>query len=161
MCCCYSFIYLFFFQKKVRLNISCELSAHCECRFQGFIFFYCLNTNVRKRKTSIGCDHLRQMASVRGGSEEVRGFSRTPVWLKISFSEIMNWIHFNTVITLIHICPPYCLPYHYENMLIQIYWKCLPPKNEHFQIKNSDIFHISAQNIDCGYSLETASTRRF
>ena len=32
--------------------------------------------------------------------------------------------------------------------------KNLPPKNEIFQIKNSDIFHISAQNIDCGYSLE-------
>ena len=30
----------------------------------------------------------------------------------------------------------------------------LPPKNENFQIKNSDIFHISAQHIDCGYSLE-------
>ena len=29
-----------------------------------------------------------------------------------------------------------------------------PPKTEKFQIKNSDIFHISAQNIDCGYSLE-------
>ena len=28
------------------------------------------------------------------------------------------------------------------------------PKTENFQIKNSDIFHISAQNIDCGYSLE-------
>ena len=27
-------------------------------------------------------------------------------------------------------------------------------KNEKFQIKNSDIFHISAQNIDCVYSLE-------
>ena len=27
-------------------------------------------------------------------------------------------------------------------------------KNENFQIKNSDIFPISAQNIDCGYSLE-------
>ena len=27
-------------------------------------------------------------------------------------------------------------------------------KNENFQIKNSDVFHISAQNIDCGYSLE-------
>ena len=25
---------------------------------------------------------------------------------------------------------------------------------ENFQIKNSDVFHISAQNIDCGYSLE-------
>ena len=32
--------------------------------------------------------------------------------------------------------------------------KILPPKNENFQIKNSDIFQILAQNIDCGYSLE-------
>ena len=37
----------------------------------------------------------------------------------------------------------------YSNIL-----KNLPPKNENFQIKNSDIFHISAQNIDCEYSLE-------
>ena len=37
----------------------------------------------------------------------------------------------------------------YSNIL-----KILPSKNENFQIKNSDIFHISAQNIDCGYSLE-------
>ena len=37
----------------------------------------------------------------------------------------------------------------YSNIL-----KTLPPKNENFQMKNSDIFHISAQNIDCGYSLE-------
>ena len=37
---------------------------------------------------------------------------------------------------------------------IQIYWKNLPPKNEKFQIKKSDIFHISAQNIDYEYSLE-------
>ena len=29
-----------------------------------------------------------------------------------------------------------------------------PPKIENFQIKISDILHISAQNIDCGYSLE-------
>ena len=32
--------------------------------------------------------------------------------------------------------------------------KILLPKNENFQIKNSDILQISAQNIDCGYSLE-------
>ena len=37
----------------------------------------------------------------------------------------------------------------YSNIL-----KILQPKNESFQIKNADIFHISAQNIDCGYSLE-------
>ena len=30
----------------------------------------------------------------------------------------------------------------------------LPPKTEIFQMKNSDIFHTSAQNIDCGYLLE-------
>ena len=32
--------------------------------------------------------------------------------------------------------------------------KISSPKTENFQMKNSDIFHISAQNIDCGYSLE-------
>ena len=37
----------------------------------------------------------------------------------------------------------------YSNIL-----KILPPQNENFKIKHSDIFHISAQNIDCGYSLE-------
>ena len=33
----------------------------------------------------------------------------------------------------------------YSNIL-----KILPLKNENFQIKNSDIFNISAQNVDCG-----------
>ena len=37
----------------------------------------------------------------------------------------------------------------YSNIL-----KFLPPENRNFQIKNSFFFHISAQNIDCGYSLE-------
>ena len=38
----------------------------------------------------------------------------------------------------------------YSNIL-----RILPPKkNENYQMKNSDIFHIPAQNIDCGYSLE-------
>ena len=37
----------------------------------------------------------------------------------------------------------------YSNIL-----KISPPKTEFFQIKNSDIFHISVQNINCGYSLE-------
>ena len=42
----------------------------------------------------------------------------------------------------------------YENMPIQIYWKFCHQQKWKFQIKNSDIFHISAQNIDCEYSLE-------
>ena len=43
---------------------------------------------------------------------------------------------------------------HYENMLIQIYRKFPLQKNDKISDKNSNIFHISAQNIDCGYSLE-------
>ena len=37
----------------------------------------------------------------------------------------------------------------YSNIL-----KISPPKTESFSDKNSDIFRISAQNIECGYSLE-------
>ena len=37
----------------------------------------------------------------------------------------------------------------YSNIL-----KILEPKKENFQINNSDVFHIPAQNIDCGCSLE-------
>ena len=41
--------------------------------------------------------------------------------------------------------------YHYENTPIQIHRKFLLQKDKK---KTSDIFHIYAQNIDCGYSLE-------
>ena len=44
----------------------------------------------------------------------------------------------------------HCEKHAYSNIL-----KILQPKKENFQIKNSDIFHIYAQHIDCGYSLET------
>ena len=44
---------------------------------------------------------------------------------------------------------------HYENTPIQIYWKLYhKKKNENFQKENSDFFHSSVQNIDCGYLLE-------
>ena len=53
-----------------------------------------------------------------------------------------------------HFCSFFSSSSHYENTPIQIYRKFHLQKTENFQIKNSDIFHISAQNIDCGYSLE-------
>ena len=45
---------------------------------------------------------------------------------------------------------------HYENTPIQIYWKLYhqKKKKENFKIKILILFYISAQNIDCGYSLE-------
>ena len=48
----------------------------------------------------------------------------------------------------------YVRPSHYENTPIQINWTFYHQKIKKIQIKNSDIFHISAQNIDCGYLLE-------
>ena len=43
---------------------------------------------------------------------------------------------------------------HYENMPIQICRRFHPQKLKQNSDKNPDIFHISVQNIDCGYSLE-------
>ena len=66
-------------------------------------------------------------------------------------------LHLNYLITIITVVP-LCIfivrssslrKHPYSNIL-----KILPLKKENFQIENSDIFHISAQNIDCGYSLE-------
>ena len=37
---------------------------------------------------------------------------------------------------------------------LSVYIKNFTTKNRKFSGKNSDIFHISARNIDCGYSLE-------
>ena len=42
---------------------------------------------------------------------------------------------------------------HYENTPIQYIENFTTKKKGNFLDKNSDIFHISAQNIDCGYSL--------
>ena len=44
--------------------------------------------------------------------------------------------------------------YHYENTPIQKNRKFHFQKLKIFRYKNSVIFHISAQNIDCEYSLE-------
>ena len=68
------------------------------------------------------------------------------VWLETSlFADIFYGIHWlckwSTKTSL--------WKHAYSNIL-----KILPPKKWKFSDKNSDVFHISAQNIDCGYSLE-------
>ena len=46
------------------------------------------------------------------------------------------------------------ITFHHENKPIQIYWKFYHQKKWNFSDKYSNIFPISAQNIDCGYLLE-------
>ena len=44
---------------------------------------------------------------------------------------------------------------YFTKTLLLKYTDNFTTKKGNFPIKNSDIFHISAQNIDCGYSLES------
>ena len=62
---------------------------------------------------------------------------------------MFNYIWIKRVFELAHNKTITLRKHAYSNIL-----KILPPKSENFQIKKSDIFHVSAQNIDCGYSLE-------
>ena len=60
-------------------------------------------------------------------------------------STINVCLHFKTTIEAVFHKEDTLRKHAYSNIL-----KILPPKNENFQMKKSDIFHISAQNIDCG-----------
>ena len=64
------------------------------------------------------------------------------------------YLSLNILTSSYGVIPAKILRDHYENTPIQIYRKFHLQKTENFWMKYSDIFHISAQNIDCGYSLE-------
>ena len=72
---------------------------------------------------------------------------RPPPGRQHSFVEEVDHEIFSAVMSYLPLIP--LRKHAYSNIL-----KTLPPKNKKIQMKNSDIFHISAQNIDCGYSLE-------
>ena len=81
-------------------------------------------------------------------------------WLNQSteFSQHLTWINMHQWRLRLKGCNKSIVHethhFHYENMPIQICWKFYYPKMKIFRLKNSYIFHIYAQNIDCGYSLE-------
>ena len=50
---------------------------------------------------------------------------------------------------------------HYENVSYSNILKILPPKDANFQIRNSDILHISTQKHRSWVLVRTASARRF
>ena len=68
----------------------------------------------------------------------------------ISSSFGTSWFcHFRGICIYIFGSLTISLPHADSNIL-----RILPLKNENFQMKNSGSFHISTQNIDCGYLLE-------
>ena len=67
-----------------------------------------------------------------------------------SFNDMLN----NNIISFEQLGPGYPSYLQLFADAVLMILKILPPKNENFNTKNSDIFHVSAQTIDCGYSLE-------
>ena len=61
--------------------------------------------------------------------------------------------HMSPLICIYTICVSICLGLITKTGLLK-YIENFTTKNWKFSGKNSDIFHTSAQNIDCGYSLE-------
>ena len=64
-----------------------------------------------------------------------------------------------TLIRLLSIYVIYNIVFPFRKHVYLNILRILPPKNENFQMKNSGSFHISAQNIDCGYLLEPSQRR--
>ena len=64
---------------------------------------------------------------------------------------VLNVYQYPYILTDLPVLNVYPLRKHAYSNILKI---LQPKKKENFQIINSDIFHISAQNIDCGYSLE-------
>ena len=85
------------------------------------------------------------------GEPHARSHASSSISLQAQLSIFWSLIRY---LTFFHELAPCNKRSHYENTPIQIYGKFQFQKAENFQIKTSDIFHISAQNIDCGYSLE-------
>ena len=66
-----------------------------------------------------------------------------PFW-RIEYSDLTVWV-------CRLICNVNCIT---KTRLYKYIENFTTKEKENFQIKKSDIFHYSAQNIDCGYSLE-------
>ena len=76
-------------------------------------------------------------------------------WLNIQADPSFCWAHmFEGTFSHFTVHNYITLDTHYEKNAYSNILKILQPKKENFQIKNSDIFHIPVQNIDCGYLLE-------
>ena len=91
------------------------------------------------------------MSSVSKPVQNRSDSSDQGLWYKCRLTDIkrLSVLHYSTVyiFSVFH-------TFHYENMSIQIYWKFYHQKMKISVKKSLIFFHISAQNLDCGYSLE-------
>ena len=106
-------------------------------KISSFEQFLVLKKNIWAWQ-SMEHDHLNKLSITFQQKDQCE------IWWKLAkwFLKNHDFIHVNSTV-------------HYENTPMQ---KCrkfhLQKTEKKNQIKTSDIFHISVQNIDCGYSLE-------
>ena len=101
----------------------------------------CCLGKIRKKKHTLSAENCAQSAKLKDFLQDWMCVQqRQPVWICR-----LLWLSCRKCCAQAHILLNICLFKYIENFTTQK-WK--------FSDKNADIFRISAQNIDCGYSLE-------
>ena len=136
-------VFFSYFPQKTGVNISYRFDILCKL----ILFSWTKKKKKKKKKWKIIWKRrLLKISRV----QSVKGVS---LFFFLTFHQL--YLIFCEDFDHDHGMPLWHFPrFHYENTPIKYIEKISPPKTEHFQIKNSDKFHIPAQNIDCGYSLE-------
>ena len=143
------------------MDVQANLSLHCGHISKGNVFSLCISIIDASivqwlihhcdytRKTIVATDYLSLVPILRSHCFCPTCLQRMMIQMECYGIEVCF-----RVVKDIPVQDTITRKSHYENTPIQIYRKFHLQKTKNFQIKNSNIFHISAQNIDCGYSLE-------
>ena len=168
--CCYRFTYLmansadkmscFFRSRLIWIYTVCKGRV-----YQGSARLELNEANSIARIVEKGCNYFhvrvfslgsvsilhivkRKMSYRRWSDYKMTKYRTLQSWNKRSYqqSKYLRLSLLKNILLLLHDTRKTCLFKYTENFTIK-------KKNENFQLKHSVIFHISAQNIDCGYSL--------
>ena len=137
------------FYLKPCYNEPCykELSVY-HCLLQVSVFFAsvvcCWKTNTYRAAPNQYAN-LGSLVFLYNYSYKSKAYICT--WITVDFKQTARIYILFWLCSLKKYCP--LRKHAYSNIL-----KILPPENVNFQRKNPIFFHISTQNIDCGYSLE-------
>ena len=134
---------------NVYLKICKSFFKRCPfCRFEfNQTTHFCVFQSVLSCNVITSCRFLKLKRSL----EKLHIQLALRLWKNKSFEKIhhIHSLRLSWSAVLNIVCKLALRKHAYSNIL-----KISSPNTEHFLIKTSDIFHISAQNIDCGYSLE-------
>ena len=116
----------------------------------GLIFIVCIITTIKWRE---GLYHISLMYLYLSGVSMIRIlFLVLKQFRKVYYYYLLHFITYFVMSVVFSWCKK--ILRHITKTSLFKYIENFTTKKWKFSDKNSDIFHISAQNIDCGYSLE-------